>query len=246
MGIVHQTRPSDGVLRLELDNPPVNPLGPDMCVQLIEALAAADNDRSVRAIILTASGNSFCTGGDLRSTEMIGTGFPEALDAVAKARRPVIAAVNGHCLGGGLELALSCDLRIASHNATFAAGGVNMGLIVSTVRLPRLIGAARAKALLLTGAPHDAATAERWGIVTALYAREELDAAALQLAERVASRAPLAVEAAKQAVNGTFDLTFDEALEAENAMIVRLRETEDHREAVQAFREKRQPQFKGT
>ncbi len=104
---------------------------------------------------------------------------------------PVIAAVNGHCLGGGLELASVCDIRIASQAASFVCAGVNVGLMASAYRLPRLIGVARAKQMLLTGAPHDAATAERFGLVTAVHAADTLLPEAIRLAARIASRAPL-------------------------------------------------------
>ena len=118
----------------------------------------------------------------------------------------MIAAINGWCVGGGFELALCCDLRIASAEARFVCAGVNMGLMVSAWRLPRLIGVSRAKAMLLTGSPHDARTAELWGLVTAVCEPEALQGAAIELASRIASRAPLSVEATKRIASRAPDL----------------------------------------
>jgi enoyl-CoA hydratase len=250
-GTVHVSRPASGVARMEIDNPPMNALGPAMCQTLAAAFAAANADTAVRAVVLTGRGAAFCAGADLKGgggepqgkAAGVGAGFAGAIAAVAGSRAPVIAAINGHCMGGGLELALCCDVRVAATRASFVAAGVNMGLMASAWRLPRLIGVARAKAMLLTGAPHDAATAERWGLVTALHAPEALADAALALAARIASRAPLSVEAVKRLAERAVDMAPEDFAVLEAQELAVLRASADHKEAVAAFREKRAPVF---
>jgi enoyl-CoA hydratase len=249
---VHVTTPAPGVVMLELDHPPVNVMSATMLAILDQVLVDAQSDESVRAIVLTGRGRAFCSGADLkegtRDQEQPGSrrsmgGFGPVIAGIAASRAPVIAAVNGLCIGGGLELALCCDLRIASTEARFTAAGVNVGLMASASRLPRLIGISRAKAMLLTGLPHDAETAERWGLVTAVHEPDDLLPATLRLAERIASRAPLSIEATKRVVDRALDLSPDEM----NAMLGEelkvLVTSRDHREALAAFAEKRPPDF---
>ena len=153
---------------------------------------------------------------------------------------PVIVAINGGALGGGLDLALACDIRLAAEGASFTASGVNVGLMASVGRLPTLIGSGPAKAMLLTGQPVDAAMALRLGLVTAVHPADRLLNEALTLAGGIAGRAPLAVEAAKRFVGMSLEeraRRMDPALEA-------LADTADHREAVASFLEKRTPAFK--
>jgi enoyl-CoA hydratase/carnithine racemase len=231
-----------------LDNPPMNAMSREMLALARSDLLEIEADDTVRAVVLTGRGRAFCSGADLKAAregaggEDLG-GFGEVVQLLADLRVPVIAAINGPCIGGGLELALCCDLRIASTEARFVCAGVNMGLMASTYRLPRLIGVARAKAMLLTGLPHDAATAEAWGLVTAVHPAAELEAAALALAGRIASRAPLSVEASKRIADRAFDMAPDEAQAALAREVTLLRRSQDHREAVAAFLEKRQPVF---
>src|SRR5579871_4248459 len=204
--MLHFARPATHVALLELDNPPMNALGRAARVALLARLDEIDADGETRVVILTGRGRAFCGGDDLKeqaeaqkakSSAHLGE-FGKVLERIESYRLPVIAAVNGWCLGGGLELASVCDIRIASSEAKFVCSGVNVGLMASAWRLPRLIGVARAKYMLLTGSPHDAATAERFGLVTAVYPPAELMKEALALAERIASRAPLSVEATKR------------------------------------------------
>jgi enoyl-CoA hydratase len=246
--MIHQLRRDDGVLILEIDNPPMNAMSGQMLGLMREAFSAAQADHALRAIILTGRGRAFCSGADLKEATKGGAGedlagFGRMLELVAASRAPVVAAINGFCIGGGFELALCCDLRIASTEARFVCAGVNVGLMASTYRLPRLIGVSRAKAMLLTGLPHDAATAEAWGLVTATHAPETLQGAAIALAARIASRAPLSVEASKRVADRAPDMSPQEA----DAMLAQemsvLRHSADHHEAVAAFVEKREPVF---
>jgi enoyl-CoA hydratase/carnithine racemase len=155
----------------------------------------------------------------------------------------VVAAINGWAVGGGLELALCCDIRLASTEAKFVCAGVNVGLMASTYRLPRLIGTSRAKAMLLTGLPHDAETAERYGLVTGLHAPDELRGAAVALAERIATRAPLSVEATKRTANRAVDLAPDDFNAMAAAELDVLRASKDHQAALAAFRDRGEPTF---
>jgi enoyl-CoA hydratase len=236
---LHVSRPAADVVLLELDAPPVNALGMGLRLALEEALAAADADLEVRAIVLTGRGPAFCAGDDL--LEAVGRG-PGGLEAVFDFNRlmarieavrvPVIAAVNGFALGGGLELALACDIRLAAPGALFTASGVNVGLMASVRRLPRLIGEGPAKAMLLSGAPVDAEAALIRGLVTGLHA--EVVAEAITLAVRIASRAPLSVEAVKRVVGRPFD---------EREELTALFHSEDHQAALKAFARKETPTF---
>jgi enoyl-CoA hydratase/carnithine racemase len=169
--------------------------------------------------------------------------FGRLLARIEAFRCPVIAQVNGHAVGGGLELALCCDIRVASLNASFIAAGVNVGLMASVFRLPRLIGVARAKRMLLTGLPTDAVTAREWGLVTDLVEPQQLEQEALDLARRIASRAPLSVEAAKRQSGKAFDHTAEEAQAEARAELDVLAKSADHREGIAAFAERRDPKF---
>jgi len=245
-GAVHVQPVSDAVVLLEIDNPPMNPLGVEMRQTFMEALDAVEANEALRCLIVTGKGRAFCSGDDLKSVGPAGedlAGFGRLLDRLEATRVPVIAAVNGWCIGGGFELALCCDIRIASTEAKFVCAGVNVGLMASTYRLPRLIGVSRAKAMLLTGLPHDAETAERYGLVTGLHTADALRAGAISLAERIASRAPLSVEATKRTANRAPDLSPDEAAAMAAPELRILRRSADHKAAVAAFRERRDPLF---
>ena len=245
-GTIHIERVGEHIVLLEIDNPPMNPLGAPMRDAFMRALDEVETNDNLRAIVVTGRGRAFCSGDDLKDASPAGedlAGFGRLLDRLDSTRAPVIAAVNGWCVGGGFELALCCDIRIASTEAMFVCAGVNMGLMASAYRLPRLIGVSRAKAMLLTGLPHDAETAERFGLVTALHAPEALRDAALTLAARVASRAPLSVEASKRIAGRAPDLSPEDAVPLQAQELRVLRRSNDHKAAVAAFREKRDPVF---
>lgn len=245
-GQVHVQPISDAVVLLEIDNPPMNPLGAQMRQTFMDALDQVEGDDALRCLIVTGRGRAFCAGDDLKNTGPDGedlAGFGRLLDRLEATRVPVVAAVNGWCVGGGFELALCCDIRLASSEARFVCAGVNVGLMASTYRLPRLIGTSRAKAMLLTGLPHDAQTAERYGLVTGLHAPDELRAAAIVLADRIASRAPLSVEATKRTATRAVDLSPEEFNAMAGPELRILRRSNDHKAAVAAFRERREPTF---
>lgn len=245
-GTVHIEELSPAITLLEIDNPPMNPLGVEMRAAFMAKLDEVEVNDALRCLIVTGRGKSFCAGDDLKSVGPAGedlAGFGKLLDRLEQTRVPVIAAINGWCIGGGFELACCCDIRIASTEARFVCAGVNVGLLASTYRLPRLIGVGPAKAMLLTGSPHDAATVERWGFVTAVHAPDDLRAAAIALAERIATRAPLSVEATKRTAGRAPDLSPEDANRMLGAEVRILRKSNDHKAAVAAFRERRDPVF---
>jgi enoyl-CoA hydratase/carnithine racemase len=251
MSALHLSRPADGVALVEIDNPPANALGSAMRAKMIALLDDLEADLSVRAVVLTGRGKTFCTGDDLREAAAHGAVSPKAvadfnamLDRLEAFRAPVVAAVNGHCVGGGLEVALACDIRLASTAASFTAAGVNVGLMASAYRLPRVIGVAKAKAMLLTGLPVSGEAAMTNGLVTGLHEPGALVEAAVALAARIASRAPLSIEATKRIAGQALDMDRAEAAEAIAAEIEALSASEDHAGAVAAFAERREPTFR--
>jgi len=251
MSALHQSRPAEGVVLVEIDNPPANALGKAMRARMVALLDALEADTSVRAVVLTGRGKTFCTGDDLREAAANGCVTPEAvadfnamLDRLERFRAPVIAAVNGHCVGGGLEVALASDIRLASTKAVFTAAGVNVGLMASAYRLPRVIGVAKAKVMLLTGLPVDAQGAMANGLVTEVHEPEALLDAALALGTRIASRAPLSVEATKRTASRAMDMDAAEAARSNAEEIAVLSASEDHAGAVAAFAERREPVFR--
>jgi enoyl-CoA hydratase/carnithine racemase len=249
-GEVRLDRPAAHIARFTIDNPPRNALGTAIRERFLADLDALDADTSIRCVIITGTGAAFCSGDDLREMATRGESAQESLRQFGKLlarveafRCPVIAQVNGHAVGGGLELALCCDLRIASPDASFIAAGVNVGLMASVFRLPRLIGVARAKRMLLTGLPIVAVTAQEWGLVTDVVGAEVLTEETLMFAQRIASRAPLSVEASKRQAGKAFDYTAEEAQAAARAELDVLSKSADHREGVAAFAERRDPKF---
>ncbi len=214
------------------------------------------HEQEIRAVVLAGEGPAFCAGQDLKE----GSEPQSAAETVeAKLRgdfqsrlaslsQPTIAALHGAVLGRGLELAVTCDIRIAADDAVFGMPEVSLGMIPAsggTQRLPRVIGQARALDLLLSGERVDAATAREWGLVTRVVPRADLAAAACALAVRIAGHAPVALRYARRAVSEGGHLALSEGLHLEAALAALLRTTEDRAEGVRAFREKRPPRFTG-
>jgi len=252
MSTIRFDKPLPEVALLEIDAPPSNALGQSLRREFLSHLKEIDEDLAIRAVIITGRGKSFCSGDDLNERETARSAggedrslsFPVVVDRIESLRVPVIAAVNGWAVGGGLELALGCDIRIAAADAQFICAAVNVGLIASAYRLPRLIGVARAKHMLLTGSPFDAVIAERFGLVTEVHPADKLRDAALVLAGRVATRAPLSIEATKRIAGRAIDLDAQAAARALGQEFETLIKSADHAEALAAFREKRPPHFR--
>jgi enoyl-CoA hydratase len=248
---IHFGKPAAHTALIEIDAPPTNALGQNLRRQFFSHLKSIEEDDEIRVVIVTGRGKSFCSGDDLKEREAARSGgedpalsFAALLDRIENLRVPVIAAVNGWAVGGGLELTLCCDIRVAAADAQFVCAAVNVGLIASAYRLPRLIGVGPAKHMLLTGSPFDAAAVARFGLVTDVVPADKLVEASLLLAERIATRAPLSVEAAKRVASQAIDLDRDEAARALAKEFQLLIKSADHAEALAAFREKRLPQFR--
>ena len=223
---------------------------------LLGAFDSMGRDGTVRAIVLTGAGDkAFIAGADIAEFEgrtpvdqFRVMKQPSIFDAVERLSKPVIAAINGFCLGGGMELALACDIRIASSSAKFGQPEVNLGIIPGgggTQRLPRVVGLGAASRLILTGDLIDAAEALRLRLVEEVVAPEGLLDRALAIANTIASRSPVAVSAAKEATRAALSLPLEEGLKLETALFQLCFASEDKAEGVRAFLEKRTPNFPG-
>lgn len=247
----------DAIATITLNRPEkLNAIDPEMLAQLEAAVARLEREEGVRAVLLTGAGErAFCVGADvnawsaLQPLEMwrwwIRDGH-RVFARLAALRQPVIAALNGYTFGGGLELALAADLRVAAEGVTLRLPEVTLGTApgwAGTQRLPVLIGPARAKQMILAAAPVDAATAERWGLVNEVTPRESVMARARELAATIAANAPLSVQMAKQLIDGALDVASGATLEALAGAL--LAASEDGREGIEAFQERRPPQFSG-
>ena len=232
-----------------ITHPPVNAISRAVAVALLEALTAAEADPACRALVLTGDGDRhFSAGADLTEFPADVTASVEVTRRLEASRLPVVAAVNGFALGGGCEIALACDLRICSANARFGQPEIKLGLIPGwggTQRLPRLVGRGRALEMLLTGEQVDSARALAWGLVTRVVPPADLRREALVLAGLLAERPPLAVAAIKRAVHRGLDGPLEYGLRREREEFDRVLGSEDAREGLSAFLEKRPPTWRG-
>ena len=252
-GQVHQTKEGH-VAVLTLDNPPLNIITSPMRPLIMKGLRSAAEDPDVRCVVLTGAGDrSFCAGADLGEEADLTPDTVrqfldddcEIFDGLEDLPVPVIAAVNGHCMGGGFEVALACDIRIVADDAKLCGAGVKVGLVVSTTRLTRLAGPGVAKDVLLTGRTFTGAEAYQLNIASAAVPRAEVLDHAMTWARQIASRAPLAVQRTKTAIHEAAQLPYAEAMSRELDHFAALSATEDHKHAIKAFVAREQPQFSG-
>ena len=245
-----------GVALVTIDRPEVrNALDFALLAELAAVLETLDSDGTTRAVVLTGAGDkAFAAGADIveladQTPERLhGEGHFTAWDRIAAVGLPVIAAVRGYALGGGCELAMSCDLLVSGDDARFGQPEIRIGVMPGaggTQRLTRAIGRARAMELILTGRTMDAAEAYAAGLVTTVVPAADTVSAALDLADRIAAMPPLAVRAAKQAVRSAEELPLSEGLAAERSAFFALFATEDQREGMRAFMDKRSPVWTG-
>ena len=248
---------ADRVAFVTLNRPEkLNALDPEMLDGLEELIRQTDADATVRVLVLTGTGDrAFCVGADincwaeLKPSEMWATWVRrghQVFQQLADLRQPVICVLNGSTFGGGLELALAADLRIAAASVELAAPEVKLGTFPGwggTGRLTQLIGPSRAKRMIFTGERVSAAQALAWGLIDYSVPRQELSTAAEALAETVAGNSPIAIQLAKQAINATLPPPPSRALESMGSFAAAT--TKDAREGLAAFREKRLPQFLG-
>ncbi|TET76366.1 MAG: hypothetical protein E3J42_01825 [Dehalococcoidia bacterium] len=244
LGWLTLNRPlASNIINLELAN------------ELGDACREINQDEEVRAVIITGAGQTFCSGANLDELSSLTLGELSRMNpasvvsrAVATLSCPVIAAINGDALGAGLELALSCDIRVSSENAQFGLPETSYGLIPGgggTQRLPRIVGRGKASEMILIAEPIDAREAYRIGLISKVVPGEKLAEEAEEIAKRLVSRAPIAVRYAKEALNKGMDMTLEQGLRLEADLSFLLQSTEDRAEGIRAFLEKRTAHFKG-
>ncbi len=251
-------RDASGVARVTLNRPSaLNALSRQVCIELGELARSLGEDPAVHAVCITGAGDrAFCAGADLKERKGV---TPEqtgpyvdaiggAINAWARMPKVTLAVINGYTFGGGMELALACDLRIASDNALFALTEVRLGILPGaggTQRLSRLLGVAKAKELILLGRRIDAARALALGVVMQVVPQAELAAAADCVLDELSGCAPVSVAKAKEAIDRGIDVELDEGLRIERACYDVTLFTEDRNEGLRAFAEKRKPAYQG-
>jgi enoyl-CoA hydratase len=245
----------DDICLIRLNRPEaMNALNSTLMRELAAALTAADRNDKLRCIVLTGSEKAFAAGADVK--EMAAKSYADVLfdnlfgleaEAIGAVRKPLIAAVAGYCLGGGCELAMMCDFIIAADNARFGQPEINLGIVAGmggTQRLTRAIGKAKAMDMNLTGRFMDATEAERAGLVSRVVPVAQLKDEAMKAAAKIAEKSMLTAMAVKESVNRAFETTLREGLLFERRTFHAMFATEDQKEGMSAFIEKRQPQFR--
>ncbi|MCD0504474.1 enoyl-CoA hydratase/isomerase family protein [Bordetella petrii] len=243
------------VALIELNRPDkLNAMTPEMADLLTQAVSECNKDDHVRAVVLTGAGpKAFCAGSDIAELDTYATPWEfrnrrEYCDCIRALRKPTVAAINGYAFGGGLEMALACDIRIASGNVRLGAPEIKLGWIGGggvTAHLVHAIGQSNAAWMILTGEPIRAEQALAWGLVSEVVAQEALRGRALELAAIVASRAPIAAQTARANLRAAVSMPLEKAVEYERDLQTICFATEDAAEGRQAFKEKRAPVFQG-
>ena len=251
--IVVETHGRAGVIRINRPKQ-LNALNGAVMRVLVDAALAFDADAAVGAIVITGDERAFAAGADIKEmasasvVEMLQANRIELWDALRGIKKPLIAAVSGWALGGGCELAMACDMIVASETARFGQPEINIGIIPGaggTQRLTRAVGKALAMEVILNGRFLDAAEAERFGLVNRVVPVEQYLRTAIELAQQIAERAPLAVRFAKEAVNQAQESALAEGMADERRMFYMLFSTEDQKEGMQAFLDKRPARWQG-
>ncbi|WNC16569.1 enoyl-CoA hydratase [Brevibacillus brevis] len=244
----------DRVAVATIANPPANALGKPVLAELEEWLNKWENDAEIKAIVLTGEGRFFIAGADIKEFTELASQEAEAMakrgqalfDRLEKFPKPIIAAINGACLGGGLELAMACHIRLAAQEAKLGLPELNLGLIPGyggTQRLPRLVGRGKATQMILTSEMIGGEEALRIGLVEAVYPAEQLLDEAKKLAAQIAAKSAVTLKLALSAIQGTVELPLSEGLAYEAKLFGEAFASEDVKEGVGAFLEKRKPQF---
>ncbi|WP_460272881.1 enoyl-CoA hydratase [Celeribacter sp. ULVN23_4] len=245
----------DNVELIRLNRPEaLNALNSELLGELADALCKADQDPKVRAIVVTGSEKAFAAGADIKemseksyadmASERL---FADDADRITATRKPVIAAVAGYALGGGCELAMMCDFILAADNAKFGQPEINLGIIPGiggTQRLTRFVGKSKAMEMILTGRFMEAEEAERAGLVSRIVPAKKLIEEALSTAGKIAEKSAISVAAAKETVKRSYEMTLCEGIRFERTSFQSLFATEDQKEGMAAFLEKRAPQFR--
>jgi enoyl-CoA hydratase len=243
------------VATLVINRPPANALTPELLAELGAAVQQVAKDDAVKAVVLTGTGRFFIAGADIRllasiassrEGEAIALQGQAILNQMEALEKPVIAAINGICLGGGLELAMCCHIRLAAEGSRLGQPEINLGIMPGfggTQRLPRIVGQSKAMELILTGDPISAQEAKAIGLVSQVVSPEDLLRQAQGMARTIASKAQKAVRASLQAIRQGDEGSLSEGLALEARLFGELCDTDDKREGVAAFLDKRQPRF---
>lgn len=247
----------DQIAMVTINNPPANALATPVMEEISQVFSSIEKDPAVRAVVFTGSGQAFISGADIKEIltidsakkgETVTGRAQEILNRIEKLEKPVIAAINGWCLGGGLELAMACHIRVASDRARFGQPEINLGIIPGfggTQRLPRIVGRAKATELILTGDMITAPEAKAIGLVNKVVPDAELIKQSVGIAKKIVQKGGLAVRSALRAIGATWDKSLSEGLREESKLFGELCETADMKEGLSAFVEKRQPKFLG-
>ena len=245
--------PRVGLVRLNRPKA-LNALNFELVQELMDALVVFDNDAEIGAMVVTGNESAFAAGADINemanttAEEMLEKGHISPFDRMRAINKPVIAAVSGWCLGGGNEIAMSCDMIVASESAQFGQPEINLGVIPGaggTQRLTRAVGKTIAMEVVLNDRKLDANEALHYGLVNRVVPVERYLDESLVLAKEIAARAPIAIQKAKQAVNQAFEAFLGDGIAAERRDFYLLFDTQDQKEGMQAFVEKRKPEWKG-
>lgn len=244
-----------GYAVIQLNRPEVlNAINVQLMIELVDALETLDKDDGVRCVILTGNEKVFAAGADIKemadasAMEMLSRDQFARWDRIRKFKKPIIAAVSGFALGGGCEIAMTCDIIVASETARFGQPEINLGVIPGaggTQRLTRAVGKAKAMEMVLTGKTITAEEAKQWGLVNKVVPVEYWLREAIDLAKEIAAKPPVAVRLAKEAVLKSFDTTIEGGLEYERRNFYLLFASDDQKEGMSAFVEKRKPEWKG-
>lgn len=247
----------DGVATLTINRPDkLNALNSQVHLEGVAALEGLRDDQEVRVVVITGAGEkSFIAGADISEfagktpvTQRAVFQNKTLFNSIDSFPKPVIAMINGFCLGGGCELSLACDIRIASENAKIGQPEINLGIIPGgggTQRLTRLIGEGKSMEMILTGDMIDANTALKLGLVNHVFSAEELEERTMKMAGKIASKSPIALQMGKEAVKTASKANLDEGLKREIDLFAICFSSEDKEEGVSAFLEKRKPEFRG-
>lgn len=252
----------DGVYWITLNRPDkLNAMDLEMRQSIMSCLQDAEKRDDIRAVVIKGAGKAFSAGADIEYLKMLstmtisdfekmpkGSGIADIGQYIRNMTKPVIAMVHGYCVGGGMELIQFCDMVFASSDAVFFQGEINIGIIPGgggTQLLPRLLGEKKAKELIFTGRRLSAEEAKRLGLVNEVCPAEELENCVKKVIDEIKQKSPLAIALAKKAINAVFEMPLTQGLEYERLLFIRALTSEDGREGLKAFLEKRTPVFKG-
>lgn len=248
---------TENIAKITFNRPEaMNTLNIEVLEAINKALDTAENDNDIRAVILTGSGKAFSAGADLKAIteyddadrDRMTTMGQETFKRIEDFPKVVIAAINGYSFGGGLEIAMACDMRVASEDAKFGTTEVKLGLIPAwggLQRLPYLIGMSRAREMILTGNTYGPEELEKWGLLGKVVPADELGSTAAFLASNVADNAPLAIKSAKQSLNATRTLSIEDGYKLDTELQSKLNDSKDLQEGISALFAKRKPKFTG-